>query len=154
MTGSLPPPAPEPEPVAEVRPLAPPAPEEAPEADKDLPDFVVRPGSERQPDSGSADGDSTTLGFRPVSELVLRPPADAGTREEMAEPEQPPSPRERPAPDRRSGKERRKRSSHEPGDEQEAIDWMSGLSSRLSAYSLSEEPHGSANSDEQADDED
>jgi acyl-coenzyme A synthetase/AMP-(fatty) acid ligase len=150
-----PPPAPEPEPVAEVLPLAPPAPEEAPEAEEDLPDFIVRPGSERQPDGGSADGDSTTLGFRPVSELVLRPPADAGTREETAEsePEQP-RPRERPPSDRRSGKERRKRSSHEPGDEQEATDWMAGLSSRLSAYSLSEEPHGSAGSDEQDDDED
>jgi hypothetical protein len=127
---------PEPEPlpaaVAEVIPLAAPEPEPKPEPE-DLPDFIVIPGAERRPGPSEDDGFST-LGFRPVTELIFEPQDDTEPRDDK-----PRTPRERPADDRRAGNERRKRSNHEPGDEGGGTDWMQGLSSRLSAYSLSEE---------------
>jgi hypothetical protein len=123
-------------PAAEVIPLVEPAapePEREPEPDE-LPDFVVVPGSERTPGgNASSDGDATTLGFKPTAELVLEP-SEARTQETESKPRG-----ERRTVERRTGQERRKRSSHDPGDENDETGWMQGLSNRLSAYSLSEE---------------
>jgi acyl-coenzyme A synthetase/AMP-(fatty) acid ligase len=146
-------PEPEPEPereretVAEVLPFD--APVEPPEPEpEDLPDFIVRPGSER-PDPASADGNASMLGFPPITELILEPAEDVEPSEDRPKPR-----RERHTDERRSGKERRKRSSHEPGDESEGTDWMQGLSNRLSAYSLSEGRPRSSDADDDVTDED
>ena len=55
-------------------------------------------------------------------------------------------PRSRPAP-ASSRKARRERSAEDPGDEPEAVSWMDGLSSRLSAYSLADEGSEPASQD-------
>ena len=134
-------PEPVPEPVAEVIPLDAPSASPAPEPQPDdLPDFIVVPGVDR-PDP-SSDG-ASTLGFRPITELIFEPPDETEPRTEAPKPR-----RERPEADRRSGKDRRKRSSHEPGDDSVGTDWMQGLSGRLSAYSLSEEREASADADD------
>jgi hypothetical protein len=46
---------------------------------------------------------------------------------------------------------RRQRSADDPGDEPEDTGWMQGLSTRLSAYSLSEEGNHGAPEDEEED---
>ena len=130
------PPAPEadraPEPVAEVIPLD-------PDPD-DLPDYVVVPGSESPPEDVQRVPDPATLGFPPISELVLDREAD----ESPAASQNHDTARPGPDEDRRSGKDRRRRSSHEPGDEADESGWMQGLSNRLSAYSLSDDNPGPA----------
>ncbi|MEP7225478.1 MAG: hypothetical protein ABI783_11025, partial [Actinomycetota bacterium] len=55
----------------------------------------------------------------------------------------------RPAPVS-SRKGRRERSAQDPGDEPEAVNWMDGLSSRLSAYSLADDGSAAASEDGQA----
>jgi len=65
-----------------------------------------------------------------------------------AEPDTERAPKERrprPAPIS-SRKGRRERSAKDPGDEPEAISWMDGLSTRLSAYSLADEGSSSSGS--------
>ncbi len=49
-----------------------------------------------------------------------------------------------------SRKGRRERSAKDPGDEPEAVSWMDGLSSRLSAYSLADDGTGAASEDGQS----
>jgi hypothetical protein len=76
------------------------------------------------------------LGLPPLSEFpgVTRddsPPVRPTARQRAPEPARP-----APEPKRRG---RRGRSAGEPGDEQEGMGWMDGLSSRLSAYSLTNE---------------
>jgi hypothetical protein len=85
-----------------------------------------------------------TLGFPTITELILEPPSDPRPQE-RSKPR-----RERPTDEeQRSGKERRRRSSHEPGDESEQTGWMQGLSSRLSAYSLSGDGAGPVEDDDE-----
>jgi acyl-coenzyme A synthetase/AMP-(fatty) acid ligase len=121
----------EPQRVAEVIPIVEPAPQPDPE---DLPDFIVVPATESPPHEEGPAHDPPALGFPPITELVFE-------REET-EPDTKPEnngPHSDSAADRRTGADRRRRSSHEPGDESDETGWMQGLSSRLSAYSLSEE---------------
>jgi len=70
----------------------------------------------------------------------------------------PPSRAKRPRPTPASSRRaRRDQSAEDPGDEAEAIDWMDGLSSRLSAYSLADdgaEPNAQGGGDGKDDDED
>lgn len=98
---------------------------------------------------------------QPLSQLGLPPLADfptpegADSLEEKSEKEPGESARTRtgraPAAGRRG---RRARSAGDPGDEQEAIDWIGGLSSRLSAYSLSDEESPARAGDDESESED
>ena len=97
------------------------------------PSFIIEP----EPSAESPEPSLANLGLPPLTEFpgVNRERApESGTREE---PERLPSAQSRPEPTKKRG--RRGRSNGEPGDEPEAVDWMDGLSSRLSAYSLAQE---------------
>jgi acyl-coenzyme A synthetase/AMP-(fatty) acid ligase len=56
-------------------------------------------------------------------------------------------PSERPAEPDKKRRRRRTRSEGEPGDEEEGMGWMDGLSNRLSAYSLADEGEGATDDD-------
>ena len=111
-----------PDPTADEEPLEP------------LPDYVVDPNAERaQPPEAAADADKpdlTGLGLRPVSFELNRTESDRAATPKR------PRPETSPPTDKN---DRRSRSTGEPGDELEEVDWMGGLSTRLSAYSLSQE---------------
>ena len=78
---------------------------------------------------------------RPQRDPAQRDTAERGTAE----------PAERPAePEKKRRRRRTSRSAGEPGDEQEGMGWMDGLSNRLSAYSLADGGEDAA--DEEADD--
>jgi acetyl-CoA synthetase/medium-chain acyl-CoA synthetase len=136
-------PEPEPEQTAEVIRLAEAAPEPEPESEN-LPDYIVVPGTEglreqqEHPTPTDPALDPSGLGFPPITELILDLEQHATPKPENDRPAP-----EAPLTERRSGKDRRRLSSHDPGDESDETGWMQGLSSRLSAYSLSEDPSSS-----------
>jgi acyl-coenzyme A synthetase/AMP-(fatty) acid ligase len=87
-----------------------------------------------------------SLGLPPLTEFPGttpdRPPLKRRRRERgTAEPS------ERPAEPDRKRRRRRTHSEGEPGDEEEGMGWMDGLSSRLSAYSLADESEGATDDD-------
>jgi hypothetical protein len=108
-------PTPQPAPVLRLEPQATPEPEpdEPSLAGLGLPPLTEFPSVRKEPD---AEND----GAAPAS----KPPAK-GKRSRQA-----------PVSSRRG---RRDESAQDPGDEAEAVDWMDGLSSRLSAYSLADD---------------
>ena len=128
----------------------------APEDDdllEPLPDYVVdpnaKPGAHRAAEDGEKP-DLTGLGLRPVDFNL--------ERHERTEPDRatmPKRPRSAtPPPTDEKDKDRRTRSTGEPGDELGEVDWMGGLSTRLSAYSLSqdeEQAEGAEDAPDEAD---
>jgi acetyl-CoA synthetase/medium-chain acyl-CoA synthetase len=128
------------EPPAEVlRPAAfqPSAPEDE-EPLEPLPDYVVdpnaRPGSHRVEEDGEKP-DLSGLGLRPVSFNLERNERNEPDRATMPKRPRPTT----PLPTDEKEKDRRSRSTGEPGDELGEVDWMGGLSTRLSAYSLAQD---------------
>jgi hypothetical protein len=114
-----------------------------PESDdlEPLPDYVVDPNA--KPGSRPVEGDDdkpdlTGLGLRPVSFKLERNESDR-----VGAPKRPRQ--ATPPPTDEKNKDRRTRSTGEPGDELGEVDWMGGLSTRLSAYSLSQEDEDAAN---------
>ena len=97
------------------------------------PEVIVDPAP--PPDEPSLAG----LGLPPLTDfpsLQRSPhPSGAATQEPV------PAPREKRPPQApvSSRRGRRDQSAQDPGDEAEAVDWMDGLSSRLSAYSLADD---------------
>jgi acetyl-CoA synthetase/medium-chain acyl-CoA synthetase len=154
-------PASKPEPV--VRPVQEPEPavESEPELGP-LPEYIVDPerprdpvpdGRDRSPEpvgevapAGEPEPDlprRADLALRPVTEFPVRDGEPSGPSEGQ------PFGRERrpaPAPAR---KPKRERSTDDPGDEPAETGWMQGLSTRLSAYSLSEEGNQGAQEEEE-----
>jgi hypothetical protein len=128
-------PTPQPVPVLRLEPQASIGPEPEPDepslAGLGLPPLTEFPSVRKEPD---AEDDGTA----PTTK-----PATKGKRSRQA-----------PVSSRRG---RRDQSAEEPGDEAEAIDWMDGLSSRLSAYSLADDstaPDAPADNDGKVDEED
>jgi hypothetical protein len=98
---------------------------------------VIVPDSERsrrQGGSASSAPEFTGLEVPTAEDFALE-------REDQPLQRDPTVPREPRAPaDRRTRKERRRQSKEpEPGDESDEVGWMQGLSSRLSAYTVSED---------------
>ncbi len=134
---------PEPEPVAALEPELEPEPVEDQEP---LPDFiVVRGPNEEAPTPPPL----LRLGLPPVTDFTLESGRNSEPRPK-AEP-RPSAPASDPDPDKRT---RRGRSAPEPGEDGEDVEWMEGLSSRLSAYSLDgeDESPGDAESDREPED--
>jgi medium-chain acyl-CoA synthetase len=141
---------PEPEPVAEV--AFEPAPEPFPQPEREreqerepepVAEVVVERDAEpeAEPVAEAVVEAEPEAAEEPASEepepFVELPPAEVAGEEE-----QPPEPKRRgrkkvATPSGKKSKLRR--SSPEPGEDGESVDWMQGLSTRLSAYSLSDE---------------
>jgi acyl-coenzyme A synthetase/AMP-(fatty) acid ligase len=87
-----------------------------------------------------------SLGLPPLTEFPGttpdRPPLKRRRPERSAA-----EPSERPPEPDRKRRRRRTRSEGEPGDEEEGMGWMDGLSNRLSAYSLADESEGATDDD-------
>ncbi|MDQ3671313.1 MAG: AMP-binding protein, partial [Actinomycetota bacterium] len=158
--------------------IAPPKPVSALEPEPDpgpLPDYVVDPerprehiekkplprpapllgiGADQPVDPEPAEPSIAGLGLPPLAEF---PTLEKGAGRESRTRDQERAPKERrprPAPVS-SRKGRRERSANDPGDESDAVSWMDGLSSRLSAYSLADEGSSAPDSeDEKPDPED
>ena len=140
-----------------------------------LPDYVVDPDMPRQPIEKKplprpapllgaeaeksvapepAEPSIVGLGLPPLAEF---PSLAKGADQDDAGPdsERPPKerrPRSAPVSGRKG---RRERSAKDPGDEPEAVSWMDGLSSRLSAYSLADdEPPAASSQDSKSEPED
>ena len=112
-----------------VRSQAPPPPPPEP-----TPTLAPRPVAPEEPEGAPA------LNFPSASAFSIpRPKDDTDERESRA-------PRSRPQAE--SGKAKRSTQPAEPGDEEQEVGWMAGLSNRLSAYSLSEDEEQPAPSDE------
>jgi acetyl-CoA synthetase/medium-chain acyl-CoA synthetase len=116
------------------------------------PEVIVDPAP--PPDEPSLAG----LGLPPLTDFpsLQREPA---TESGAATQEPVPAPREKRPPQApvSSRRGRRDQSAQDPGDEAEAVDWMDGLSSRLSAYSLADDssaPKGSTQGDGKVDEND
>ena len=82
---------------------------------------------------------SPALNFPSASAISIPRPRDDDDRESR-------SPRSRPQTE--PGKQKRSTQPAEPGDEEQEVGWMAGLSNRLSAYSLSEDEVQEPPSDE------
>jgi medium-chain acyl-CoA synthetase len=127
----------EPEPEREPEPKLHSPIEPAPPGEP-LPDYVIPPNSDRARGSDGAT-DGGTLGFPPVTNITL----DFDIPRSMSKKR----PRREPTP-ATNDKRARPRSTGEPGDEVEQVDWMTGLSTRLSAYSLADESEPTSGDDE------
>ena len=116
----------------------PPEPLPAASAADETPSFIVEP-----PPETADEPTRESLGLPPLTEF----PGVSRADDEETRPRQPRQRREASAPEGGAARRgRRPRSASEPGDMSESVDWA-GLSSRLSAYSLT-----SAESDLPADD--
>jgi acyl-coenzyme A synthetase/AMP-(fatty) acid ligase len=135
-------PEPEPEPelgplpdyvVDPSRPIEPRMePAETPQAADARPSF---PGLVPKPEPKPSAAEAAGLYFPPVTsfpDLRTESSSDGESRSETRK-----TPPRRPAAE--AGKSKRKRSLEEPGDDAGAVEWMAGLSNRLSAYSLAED---------------
>ena len=89
------------------------------------------------------------LGIAPLPDIQSLVKESGQDRAEPGSERSSKEPRPRPAPVS-SRKGRRERSAEDPGDEAEAVNWMDGLSSRLSAYSLADDGPAPASQDEPA----
>ena len=120
---------------------------EAEEPLEPLPDYVVDPNAERSPQMEKDAGSDEEAGKPDLSGLGLRP---VDFELDRSEPERSPAPkRPRPeAPPPADKKDRRSRSTGEPGDELDEVDWMGGLSTRLSAYSLAQDEESPETTDD------
>ena len=114
-----------------------------------LPDYVVDPDAprlERGDDAPDTEKpDLSGLGLRPVNFALDRETPERPTAPKRPRPEaQPPS----------GPEDKRSQSNGEPGDELDEVDWMGGLSTRLSAYSLSQDEEPPRQTDDERDDSD
>jgi acyl-coenzyme A synthetase/AMP-(fatty) acid ligase len=123
-----------------AEPAPPPPPEPEPESRQ----APTSPGSAAA--SAESEPSLEALGLPPLTEFPGttpdRPPLKRKRPERgIAEPS------ERPAEPDKKRRRRRTRTAGEPGDEEEGMGWMDGLSNRLSAYSLADESEGATEDD-------
>ena len=141
--------------------------------DAPLPDYIVVPGTQAdrpakpapppepkpEPEAPTFPGSAATSAKaepEPSLEGLALPPLTdfPGTTRDRPPSERPrpergaAEPAERPAEPDNKRRRRRSRSAGEPGDEQEGLGWMDGLSNRLSAYSLADESELAADEDD------
>ena len=134
----------EPEPVAYVEPevSAPPAEPVDPLVEppsEPLPDYIVNPDSTSAGRPGADGSDVGFVGLPPVTSFKLDRAQETSPKRRR---------RGQPAP-AKDDKQSRTRSAGEPGDEVEEVDWMQGLSTRLSAYSLAQDDEPPASTDDE-----